>query len=38
MHKPILSAAEAVADIADNATLVVEGSGGGLLEPAAARA
>jgi acyl CoA:acetate/3-ketoacid CoA transferase len=33
MHKPILSAAEAVANIPDNATLVVEGSGGGLLEP-----
>lgn len=33
MRKPILSAAEAVATIPDHATLVVEGSGGGLLEP-----
>lgn len=33
MHKPILSAIDAVADIPDGATLVVEGSGGGLLEP-----
>jgi len=33
MRKPILSAAEAAAFIRDNATLVVEGSGGGLLEP-----
>ncbi|MBW3634693.1 MAG: acyl CoA:acetate/3-ketoacid CoA transferase, partial [Chloroflexi bacterium] len=33
MRKPILSAAEAVSDISDHASLVVEGSGGGLLEP-----
>jgi acyl CoA:acetate/3-ketoacid CoA transferase len=33
MRKPILSAAEAVAAIPDSGTLVVEGSGGGLLEP-----
>ena len=33
MRKPILSPAEAAAYIEDNATLVVEGSGGGLLEP-----
>jgi acyl CoA:acetate/3-ketoacid CoA transferase len=33
MRKPTLSAAEAVADIPDHAALVVEGSGGGLLEP-----
>ena len=33
MRKPILSAAEAVANIPDRAALVVEGSGGGLLEP-----
>lgn len=33
MRKPILSAAEAADFVHDNATLVVEGSGGGLLEP-----
>lgn len=33
MRKPILSPAEAAAYIEDNATLVIEGSGGGLLEP-----
>jgi acyl CoA:acetate/3-ketoacid CoA transferase len=33
MRKPILSPAEAAARIPDHATLVVEGSGGGLLEP-----
>ena len=33
MHKPVLSAVEAAALIPENGTLVVEGSGGGLLEP-----
>ncbi len=33
MRKPILSPAAAAARVPDNATLVVEGSGGGLLEP-----